>query len=101
MNPDYNVFVLFTSQVGFRNLSSLPLIDALLSYQNVHINFLNLTKYAQDTPLEGWLKKGELFRSKYVNSHTSDVLRYLSLYKYGGTYLDLGNIHQIFISTCG
>lgn len=24
-----------------------------------------------------------------MNSHTSDVLRYLTLWKYGGTYLDL------------
>jgi lactosylceramide 4-alpha-galactosyltransferase len=30
-----------------------------------------------------------LYKSKYFNSHTSDVLRYLSLWKYGGTYLDL------------
>lgn len=89
MNPDYNVYVLFTSQVGFRNSSVLPLIDVLLSYPNVHLNYLNLTEYAKDTPLADWIKTGELFRSKFVNSHTSDVLRYLSLFKFGGTYLDL------------
>lgn len=91
MNPDYNIYVLFTSQVGFRNTSRLPIFDALSSYKNIHFHYLNLTKYAQNTPLQNWIKNGALFRSSFVNSHTSDVLRYLSLWKYGGTYLDLGN----------
>jgi len=89
MNPEHEIFVLFTSQVGFRNSTHLPLIDALLSYPNVHFNYLNLTQYAEHTPLGRWIKTGELYRSAYVNSHTSDILRYLSLWKYGGTYLDL------------
>lgn len=90
MNPDHNIFVTFASQVGFRNTSKLPIIDALLSYPNVNLNFVNITKYAEKTPLEDWIKTDKLFRSKYVISHTSDVLRFLSMYKYGGTYLDLG-----------
>ena len=68
----------------------MPIIDALLSYPNVHLNYLNLTKYAENTPLEEWIKTDKLFRSKYVISHMSDVLRFLSMYKYGGTYLDMG-----------
>lgn len=89
MNPDHEIFVLFTSQVGFRNVTSLPIIDSLRPYPNVHFNYLNLTEYADDTPLAEWMRTGELFRSSYVNSHTSDILRYLSLWKYSGTYLDL------------
>lgn len=89
MNPNHEVFVLFASQVGFRNSTRLPIVDAVLSYPNVHFNYLNLTQYAEHTPLANWLKTGELYRSKYVNSHASDVLRFLSLWKYSGTYLDL------------
>lgn len=89
MNPEHEIFVLFTSQVGFRNQTHLPIIDALASYPNIHFNYLNLTQYAEHTPLAQWMKTGELFRSLYVNSHTSDILRYLSLWKYSGTYLDL------------
>jgi lactosylceramide 4-alpha-galactosyltransferase len=89
MNPEHEIFVLFTSQVGFRNTTPLPIIDALLSYKNIHFNYLNLTQYAAHTPLDKWMKGGELFRSMFVNSHTSDILRYLSLWKYSGTYLDL------------
>lgn len=89
MNPSYNIFVLYASQVGYRNTTPLPLIDALKTYPNVHLNYLNITRYAEQTPLSKWIKSGVLYKSKYVNSHTSDVLRYLSLWKYGGTYLDL------------
>jgi lactosylceramide 4-alpha-galactosyltransferase len=71
INPNHEVFLLFTSQVGFRNRTPLPIIDALLSYPNVHFNYLNLTEYAEHTPLNKWMKTGELFRSQYVNSHTS------------------------------
>lgn len=92
MNPGREVFVLFTSQVGFRNQTQLPIIDAILSYPNVHFNYLNITQYAEQTPLEEWMRNGKLFRSKYLVSHTSDVLRFLSLWKYGGTYLDLDTV---------
>lgn len=92
MNPNREAFVLFTSQVGFRNQTSLPIIDALASYSNINFNYLNLTQYVVHTPLEEWIRNEKLFRSKFLVSHTSDVLRYLSLWKYGGTYLDLDTI---------
>jgi lactosylceramide 4-alpha-galactosyltransferase len=92
VNPEREVFVLFASQAGFRNHSALPIIDALLSYPNINFNYLNITQYAENTPLEGWMKSGELFRSSYVIAHTSDVLRFLSLWKYGGTHLDLDTV---------
>lgn len=66
-----------------------PIIKALQQYSNIHFNFINISSYAQDTPLESFIKIGKLDRSKYFNSHLSDVLRYLSLWKFGGTYLDL------------
>lgn len=34
-------------------------------------------------------ENGRIELSKYARSHASDVLRYLTLYKYGGIYLDL------------
>lgn len=55
---------------------------------------VNLWEYAKDTPIDDWFNNGQLFQSKYLNSHTSDFLRYLSLYKWGGTYLDLDVIVQ-------
>lgn len=88
-NPNHQIFVLFASPVGFRNTTPLPIIDLVLSYKNVHLNTLNITQYAEKTPLQEWIKNGALYRSMYMNAHTSDVLRYLTLWKFGGTYLDL------------
>ena len=89
MNPELNVFLLFLSDKGFPNATTTSIFDAIMEYQNVQINYLNITEYAKGTPMEEWVTKGELSRSKYQVSHTSDVLRFLTLWKYGGTYLDL------------
>lgn len=51
-----------------------------------------------DTPMEAWLLRDHLFESQYLNSHVSDFLRYLTLYKYGGTYMDLDVVVQMNLS---
>lgn len=96
LNPNWDVFLLFASPVGLSNDTHLqqPIVQALLSYSNIHMRNVNLWKYAKGTPVNDWLNSGALFESKYLNSHTSDFLRYLSLYKWGGTYLDLDVVVQ-------
>lgn len=44
--------------------------------------------------MENFHHSGKLFRSKYLVSHMSDYLRYLTLYRYGGVYLDLDVVVQ-------
>lgn len=96
LNPEWDVFLLFASPVGFINDSQAqqPILSALQTYSNIHMRNVNLWTYAKDTPIGKWLLDGQLFQSKYLNSHTSDFLRYLSLYKWGGTYLDLDVVVQ-------
>lgn len=78
-NPNFQVFVLFAGPTyrhhGNNSSSSSsgsqrqqPLIDAILSYKNVQLRQLNLWRYATGTPIEAWLKDGELFRSRYILS---------------------------------
>uniref|UniRef100_A0A7G3A807 Putative alpha-14-n-acetylglucosaminyltransferase n=1 Tax=Lutzomyia longipalpis TaxID=7200 RepID=A0A7G3A807_LUTLO len=78
MNPKWDVFVLFASPVGYFNKTSLPLIDALASYDNIHFRNVNLWDYAIGTPIYNWIRDGQIFYSSYMNSHVSDFLRYLS-----------------------
>lgn len=97
MNPKRDIFVLFASPVGFRDSSVAHLptnIEVLKTYPNVHLRNNNLWKYAEDTPLQAWLSNGTLFESSYLHEHMSDVLRYLTLYKFGGIYLDLDVVVQ-------
>ncbi|EDW75882.1 uncharacterized protein Dwil_GK15176 [Drosophila willistoni] len=94
-NPNFDIFVLFADPTykvtKWRNgsLEQSPLIEAILGYNNVHLRSLNLWTYSEGTPIEAWFKDGQLFQSRYLFSHLSDFLRYLTLYRYGGLYLDM------------
>jgi len=87
-NPRLAVFVLFAGATH-RISKGDSLIKALSQYNNIRLRHLNVWKYAAGTPIEKWLKGGKLFKSKYLFPHVSDLLRYITLYKYGGFYLDL------------
>lgn len=67
-NPNFQVFVLFASRTHIpdNNDPRAKLLNAIVSYKNVHLRQLNLWQYAKDTPIEDWLKKGDLLSSKYV-----------------------------------
>lgn len=96
LNPNWDVFVLFASPVGLSNETNPNpfILKALQSYPNIYFRNINLWTYSSNTPLEDWFLSDELFLSKYLNSHVSDFLRYVSLYKFGGTYLDLDVVVQ-------
>jgi lactosylceramide 4-alpha-galactosyltransferase len=90
MNPDLEVYLLFTAPINLGN-STLKnkVVSQLLSYPNIHVRRLHFEKYFTGSPLEEWYKGGALKASRWPQSHASDVLRFLTLWKYGGTYMDL------------
>ncbi|XP_071452349.1 lactosylceramide 4-alpha-galactosyltransferase-like [Hetaerina americana] len=90
-NPKTQVYVLMTSpnvSIGRDGISRYARLLSL-SYPNVRVNRLDLRTYSQGTPMEEWVAGGHLTASKWFMSHASDALRYLTLWRYGGTYLDL------------
>lgn len=89
-NPQQNIYVLFIANVGFFANDSVIMIQSVLNtYKNIYLRKVNLANYGNETPMKEWMATGKMFESLYSNSHLSDVLRYLTLYKFGGTYLDL------------
>lgn len=64
-------------------------MEILRQYRNVEFKYVNIKDFAKNTPLERWILSDKLSHSKFAVSHTSDVLRYLLLYKYSGLYLDM------------
>lgn len=50
---------------------------------------LYIFRYLSNTPLQQLYYSGALNSSLWPVSHASDVLRYATLYKFGGLYLDL------------
>ncbi|KAH8294639.1 hypothetical protein KR018_000710 [Drosophila ironensis] len=87
-NQGLTVFVLF-SGATHRFIHGDPLIKALNAYKNIRLRHLHLWRFAAGTPIEKWLKTGKIFKSKHLYPHVSDLLRYLTLYRFGGIYLDL------------
>lgn len=86
-NPKRDIYVLFTSPVGL--VSNDSIIDALLSYPNIHFRNLNPYTYSTGTPAEDWFKTDEIFLSRFPVAHMADYLRFLTLFRYGGVYSDL------------
>lgn len=60
-----------------------------MKYPNINFRTLNVWRFSRGTPIHEWLKTNQLFESKFVYEHMSDVLRAALLLKYGGFYADL------------
>lgn len=88
MNPSMTVYLLFISKSEFSN-STREIVRHLLNYSNVRIRHIDPQRCVKETPLDAWYTSGVLKKSHWPVSHMSDILRYLTLWKYGGIYLDL------------
>ena len=88
MNPSLSVNLLYLSPSPPSDPANL-VIQQLLEYSKVHVNRIKVADYMRDTPIERWYFSGIINTSNWPNTHMSDVLRYLTLWKFGGIYLDL------------
>ncbi|XP_055305844.1 lactosylceramide 4-alpha-galactosyltransferase-like [Sitodiplosis mosellana] len=93
-NPDRDVFLLFPSQVGFSESLSRPVMKSLRSYHNIHFRRVNYRNYSIGTPAEQFFQTDKIFKSTYFIETFSDLLRYLTLYRFGGIYLDTDTVTQ-------
>lgn len=89
-HPKWQVNVLISAPIkGYQRGGSL---SVLRKFRNVKLWRLKIWEYAKGTPLQDMVFNGALNRTRWRISHASDLLRYLSLYKYGGVYLDLDTV---------
>jgi lactosylceramide 4-alpha-galactosyltransferase len=91
-NASINLF--FVNHKRHKNLKETTIIEALKEYKNIKISALNIDELSRGSPLEDFIKSKILLNSKYMVEHTSDVFRYLVLWKYGGVYMDMDMILQ-------
>lgn len=85
----WDVYVLFLAPVRSLNTRSFR---ALKRYDRVKFARINLIEFANNTPIQSLVSSGAFNRTKWRISHTSDALRYLTMYKWGGIYLDLDTV---------
>lgn len=83
------IYLIFATDSTKVDLKFSDTVNALMSNPNIHLRYLNLIEFSKETPLEDFMTEGLLYESKFPIEHTSDILRMLILYKYGGLYLDL------------
>ncbi|XP_055305832.1 lactosylceramide 4-alpha-galactosyltransferase-like [Sitodiplosis mosellana] len=93
-NPHRDIFVLFASQVGFSEELSSSTMKSLRLYQNIYFRRINFRNYSMGTPAEKFFSKDTIFESEYLIETFSDLLRYLTLYRFGGIYLDTDSVVQ-------
>ncbi|XP_034099426.2 lactosylceramide 4-alpha-galactosyltransferase-like [Drosophila albomicans] len=86
-NPSMNIFVLFACANSRQQVD--PTTEAILSYSNVKLRRVNLWQLAKNTSIHDWISKDELFRSRFLMVNLSDLLRLLTLYRFGGIYMDM------------
>ncbi|XP_025192787.1 lactosylceramide 4-alpha-galactosyltransferase-like [Melanaphis sacchari] len=87
LNPNLNIFVLFVAPSYINNESDI--INRFKMYKNVNLRYINFVNYSHNTPLQDFVASNTISTSQWPVSHTSDLLRFLTLWKFGGTYLDL------------
>jgi lactosylceramide 4-alpha-galactosyltransferase len=88
-NPDTTIYLLYTCSIVGGLGDSPEYVKQMLSYANVRIWKLVISDYIKGTPLETWDVMGKINSSLWPLSHASDILRFTTLWKYGGTYLDM------------
>lgn len=58
-------------------------------YKNVKIRHVDFYGYVSDTPAEAFVKSGTMDKGRWPVEQHSDLLRLLTLWKFGGVYMDI------------
>jgi lactosylceramide 4-alpha-galactosyltransferase len=83
-NPQADIILLVTS--ASLQTDELDLLKR--QYRNIQVLRLNAKNLFQDTEFEEFYKSGKLNNSKYLVHHTSDILRTMVIWRFGGIYMD-------------
>lgn len=88
VDSESKVVVFYTSFERLQTLKMSPIRDAVLSYSNVFIDFVNLSRISAGSPMEEFMKTDKFAASQYPIEHLADATRLLVLWKFGGVYID-------------
>ena len=93
-NTNRSVYILHTCPLDAAIYQRSPeYVHQTLATPNVYIVHLVVSEIVKESPVEQLYTSNKLASSKYPVEHLSDVLRQLTLWKFGGTYLDLDTIN--------
>lgn len=97
-NKNRPIYILYTCHLGNDYFTkSSGIVQLLLSYKNVHLVRLNMTDLVSGSIVEKLYFGGGLKKSSYPVEHVSDLMRLVTLWRFGGTYLDLDIISLRYV----
>ncbi|CAB3251866.1 unnamed protein product [Arctia plantaginis] len=90
LHPKWQINLLFNSPVTEYIIKNSNLVK-LLKYGNVKLGRLKINQYGKGTIVEDILTN-QLKQSAHPIEHAADILRIVTLHKFGGVYLDTDSI---------
>lgn len=83
------MYVLFLGH-GLQCNSDITTTFVLVTtYANVRLRRIDLKEYTHDTPIDEFVRSGVMDKGRWLVEQYSDMLRILTLWKFGGIYMDL------------
>ncbi|KAJ0177450.1 hypothetical protein K1T71_007459 [Dendrolimus kikuchii] len=91
IHPGRDIYVLFSSPVDEFTFKE-SVISKLKVLSNINYARVHIKEYANNTPLELLVESNRIDKANFKVQLSSDILRFLTLYKWGGIYLDMDMI---------
>lgn len=86
-NPGWQVTVLFAGRVP-KQCQRTVNFTTLQTYSNIHLYRIHVKTFADRTPFQNFFSSSSLENSLHPVYHSAEILKYLTLNKWGGVYLD-------------
>ncbi|XP_065332859.1 lactosylceramide 4-alpha-galactosyltransferase-like [Cloeon dipterum] len=94
-NPEADIFLLLLDPPEDPDLSEDKQVLTLLRHHsNVQLLRIESTTFYANSPLQEWSNANRINTSVHPIEHASDILRVVTILKYGGVYLDLDFVIQ-------
>ncbi|CAB3367892.1 Hypothetical predicted protein [Cloeon dipterum] len=94
-NPEADVFLLLLDPPEDPGLAKdKPVLTLLRHHSNVQLLRVQSATFYANTPLQEWSIANRINTSVHPIEHASDILRVVTILKYGGVYLDLDFVIQ-------
>ncbi|CAF4845327.1 unnamed protein product [Pieris macdunnoughi] len=85
---DWPIYVLFNSPVSNEELKRNDVLKVLMKLPNIHFARVNIEELSMGTPAEGFVSSGALNDTDCAIAFTEVLVKYITLYKWGGIFME-------------
>ncbi|CAK1547406.1 unnamed protein product [Leptosia nina] len=85
---NWEVYVLFNNPISKEEMNDNDALKVLMKIPNVKFARVNIEEYSMGTPAEGFVSSGALNDTACPIMLTEGLVKYLTLYKFGGIFME-------------